>query len=268
MTIKEWIREQDISGISTFLLDDVRQAFPDYSAQGIKRELCRLSSENIVFHVYRGFYVIIPSQCAAKKVIPPIYYIDRLMAYLKKPYYVSLLNAAEIFGAVHQTPQELSITTVLPKSSVIMSKNNMLVWTYRKKIPSDFLIAKEFETGKFYYSNAELTAIDIVQYAQYIGGLSKATAILYKLAENLDFHGASKQLFKYSSIATLQRLGYIFDEILDQKEIADVLYEELLSYAIRFRHVLLCTHKPYNGTEISTRWKININSTIETDGIG
>lgn len=267
MTIREWIRDREIGGFPTFSVDDVRQTFPDYSEQVIKNELFRLSTQGILCPVYKGFYVIIPPQYAAKRMVPPIYYIDQLMSYLNKPYYISLLNAAEILGAAHQRPQKFSVMTIFPKSSVSSSKNNSLVWGYRKEIPSDFLLFKNSETGVIYYSNAELTAIDIVHYEQYIGGLSRAATILDELAENLDFRRASDNLFNYTSIATIQRLGYILDDILEQKEIAEVLHSELLTYVKRFRYIPLSTHKTDKNAEKNTRWKVNINSIIETDEI-
>lgn len=267
MTIREWIRNKEISGYPTFSVHDVRLAFPDYSEQVVRNELFRLSSQGILYPAYRGFYVIIPPQYAAKKTVPPIYYIEQLMSYLNKPYYISLLNAAEILGAAHQRPQKFSVMTVFPKSSVSSSKNNSLVWGYRKHIPSDFLLSKNSETGIIYYSNAELTAIDIIQYEQYIGGLSRASTVLEELAEKIDFHGASENLFNYTSIATIQRLGYILEEILEQKVIADVLYAELLLYVKRFRYVPLSAHKPDNNVEKNIRWKVNVNIIIETDEI-
>lgn len=267
MTIREWIRDREIGGFPTFSVDDVRQTFPDYSEQVIKNELFRLSKQGILYPVYKGFYVIIPPQYAAKRMVPPIYYIDQLMSYLNKPYYICLLNAAEILGAAHQRPQKFSVMTVFPKSSVSSSKNNSLVWGYRKEIPSDFLLFKNSETGVIYYSNAELTAIDIVHYEQYIGGLSRAATILDELAEKLDFRKASDNLFNYTSIATIQRLGYILDDILEQKEIAEVLHSELLTYVKRFRYIPLSTHKTDENAEKNTRWKVYINSIIETDEI-
>ncbi len=267
MTIREWIRDKEASGYPTFSIDDVRQAFPDYSGQVVKNELFRLSSRAILYPAYRGFYVIIPPQYAAKRTVPPMYYIDQLMAYLDKPYYISLLNAAQILGAAHQRPQKFSVMTVFPKSSVSSSKNNLLVWGYRKEIPSGFLLSKNSETGVIHYSNAELTAIDIVQYEQYIGGLSRAATILDELAEKLDFRGASDNLFNYTSIATIQRLGYILEEILERKEVVDVLHAELLTYVKRFRYVPLDTKKSDGNAEKNTRWKVNMNSTIEIDEI-
>ena len=167
MTIREWIRDREISGFPTFSVEEIRLALPHYSEQVIKNDLFRISSQGIIYPVYKGFYVIIPPHYAAKRMVPPIYYIDQLMSYLNKPYYISLLNAAEIHGAAHQRPQKFSVMSVFPKSSVSQSKNNTLVWVYRKEIPTDFLLSKNSETGVIYYSNAELTALDIVQYAHW-----------------------------------------------------------------------------------------------------
>lgn len=267
MTIREWIRNREISGFPTFTVEDIRQTFPNYSEQVIKNELFRLSSQGIIYSAYRGFYVIIPPQYAAKRIVSPIYYIDQLMSYLRKPYYIGLLNAAEILGAAHQRPQKFSVMTILPKSSVSSSKNKTLVWTYRKEIPSEFLLSKNSETGVIHYSNVELTAIDVVQYEQYIGGLSRAATILEELAEKMDFYGASMKLFDYTSIATIQRLGYILEEVLEQKEVAEVLYKELLSYVKRFRYVPLRTNRSVDHAEKNSRWKVYINSIIEVDEI-
>lgn len=267
MTVREWIRYREISGFPTFSVEEIKLEFHSYSEQVVRNELFRLSSQGILYPAYRGFYVIIPPQYAAKRIVPPMYYIDQLMSYLNKPYYISLLNAAEILGAAHQRPQRFSVTKILPKSSVSSSKNKSLVWTYRKEVPSDFLLSKNSETGVVYYSNVELTSIDIVQYEQHIGGLSRAATVLEELADQMDFRGASNNLFQHTSIATIQRLGYILEEVLGRNEIAEILYAELLSYANRFRYVPLRTDKSEVCAEKNTRWKVNVNSTIETDEI-
>ncbi|MCM1532646.1 MAG: type IV toxin-antitoxin system AbiEi family antitoxin [Bacteroides sp.] len=267
MTIREWVRNREINGFPTFSVADARLTFSHSSEQVIKNDLFRLSTQGIVSSVYKGFYVVIPPHYALKRAVPPVYYVDQLLRYLDKPYYVSLLNAAEIHGAAHQRPQKFFIMTVPPKSSVSPSKNNALVWVYRKEIPSEFLLSKNSETGVVYYSNAELTAIDIVQYAQYIGGLSRVATVLAELAEKLDFCGASQRLFDYTTTATIQRLGYILEEVLGAREVADVLYAELTSYAGRFKYVPLSTNKPKGGEKTNRRWKVDVNTTIEVDEI-
>lgn len=268
MTIREWVRNREINGQPTFSYEEIQNIFSDSSEQIVKNELYRLSVQKIIVSVYRGFYVIIPTQYAAKGIVPPLYYIDQLMAYLHKPYYISLLSAAELLGAAHQRPQKFSVTTIFPKASVSVEKNNLLSWSYRKEIPRDFLIVKNSETGIIHYSNAELTALDLVQYEQYVGGFSRVGTILEELSEQIDFGCAAQVLFNYTTLATIQRLGYILDEILKQSGVADILYNELTAYAKRFRYVLLSTRHMNNSImKKNSRWKVNVNLDIEIDEI-
>ena len=267
MSIREWIRELEIGGTPTFSFSTVRRFFPNITEQSIKNDLFRLSTQKIIVPVYRGFYVIMPPQYAAKGIIPPIYYIDQLMSYLDKPYYISLLNAAELLGSAHQRPQRFSVTTILPKSSVSPTKNNLLVWNYRNKMPSEFLLTRNSETGTIYYSNAELTAVDLVQYEQHIGGLSRAATILEELSELIDFSKISESLFAYTSLAAIQRLGFILDVVLQEEQRANDLYDLLCKYTRTFKYVFLSTRHSADGQEKNTRRKIKINTNIELDDI-
>ncbi len=267
MTIREWTKSRQINGYPTFSLEDVRKGFNGMPEQIISNELFRLSSQKIIQPVYRGFYVIMPPHYAAKGIIPPIYYVNQLMAYLHKPYYISLLSAAELLGAAHQRPQKFSITTIFPKTTVSTSKNNLLIWSYRREVPQNLLLSKNSETDIVYYSNAELTAIDLVQYEQYIGGLSRAATVLEELAEQTDFSKDVEKLFAITSIPTIQRLGYILDEVLQEKAQANNLYEQLRTYTKTIRFVLLSIRHKELLTDKNDRWKINVNATIEIDDI-
>ena len=199
-------------------------------------------------------------------VMPPIYYIEQLMSFLKKPYYICLLNAAELLGAAHQRPQKFSVMTILPKSSVSENKNSFLSWIYRKQIPDRLLQEKNSETGTILFSNPELTAIDLVQYEQYVGGLSRVSTVLAELVEKTDFSNAVEDyLFDNTSVATIQRLGYILDCILNESEQADTLYEQLRIYDKRLNYIPLSSRHPRILKGANRRWKININIDIEID---
>ena len=82
MTVREWIREKEINGTSTFSVEELRSCFIASSEQVIKNELYRLKMQGKILSVYKGFYVIVPIQYAAKRIVPPIYYIEQLMSFL------------------------------------------------------------------------------------------------------------------------------------------------------------------------------------------
>ena len=267
LSLSEWIRHLEIHGINTFSFEKVREIFPNASEQNLYNSLYRLTVKKRIISVYKSFYVIIPPQYAAKGIVAPVYYIDRLMEYIGKPYYISLLNAAELYGAAHQRSQRFSVTTVYPSVNVSKAKNNILDWVYRKAVPEIFLQTKNSETGTVRFSNPELTAIDLIQYEKHIGGLSRAATVLEELTEQTDFSKVSDKLLDYTSVAAIQRLGFILENILEQNHQADILYEQLRNYGKRLNYIPLSTCFAKKDTQKDTRWKIYINTEIETDGL-
>lgn len=267
LSLSEWIRNSEVHGFNTFSFEKIRENFPHTSEQNLFNSLYRQTKKKRIISVYKGFYVIIPPQYAAKGIVPPFYYIDQLMGYLNKPYYISLLNAAELLGAAHQRPQRFSVMTVYPSSNVSKAKNNILEWVYRKDIPEEFLQTRNSETGIILYSSPELTAIDLVQYEKHIGGLSRAATVLEELTEQTDFSKVSNALLDYTSVSTIQRLGFILESILEQNEQADILHEQLRVYGKRLNYVPLSTRSAIKSVEKDTRWKIYINTEIEPDDL-
>ena len=205
-------------GVSSFSFKEVWHFFTASSKQTIKNELYRQSLQKRILPVYKGFYVIIPPQYAAKNIVPPVYYIEQLTAFLEKPYYICLLSAAELLGVAHQHPQKFSVMTMLPKPSISETKNNLLEWLYRKSIPKRFLRTKNSETGVITFSNPELTAIDIVQYEQYAGGMARVATVLEELIEQTDFSNAANGLFENTTIPAIQRLGFILENVLNKRK--------------------------------------------------
>lgn len=265
--LNNWIRILEINGTSTFSVEEARINFPEISEQNLNNTLYRFASNNRIVSVYKGFYVIIPPHYAAKGIVPPTYYIDQLMQYIGKPYYISLLSAAEFFGAAHQRSQRFFVTTILPSTNVSKAKNKLLNWLFRKDIPEEFLLTKNSETGIIRFSNAELTAIDLVQYENAVGGLSRVATVLDELCEQCDFSKVNNKLLDFTSVAAVQRLGYILENILEQNEQADVLHEKLLAYGKRLNYIALSTRSKKETTLRDSRWKININTEIQTDDI-
>lgn len=102
MTIHDWIRNRELRGMVTFSIEEVKSAFGGKSVATIKTELSRLVKKGYICSVYRGFYVVVPVHYQLKGIVPPTYYIEKLMQYVGKPYYLSLLSAAAMHGASHQ----------------------------------------------------------------------------------------------------------------------------------------------------------------------
>lgn len=267
MTLQKWIKDRAIHGYPTFSIEDVRESGMYSSEQIMKNELNRLCSNKIIVNVYRGFYVIIPVHYVLRGSVPATYYIDQLMAYLGKPYYVCMLSAAELLGVAHQRPQQFSVMTTYPRRQLVTTRNVTTDWFYRDTFPEDALVIKNTETGTIRISNSLLTAADLVQSQQHVGGLSRVATILEELTEQIDIDSQLPTLIPFVKTVTWQRLGYLFENVIEDKETADKLYEQLRASSARMVYKPLSTSAEDNPSVRDSRWKININVEIETDDI-
>ena len=267
MTLQKWIKDRAIHGFPTFSIEDVRETGMYSSEQILQNELYRLCSNKTIASVYRGFYVIIPVQYVLRGSVPATYYIDQLMAYLSKPYYVCMLSAAELLGAAHQRPQQFSVMTTFPKRRVVSTRNVIIDWYYREGLPEDALITKNTETGTIRISNPLLTAADLVQYQQHVGGLSRVATILEELSEQINIKSQFASLASFVKKVTWQRLGYILEHVVEENELADELYDQIRNLPGSLMYMPLSTSAENNTSERNCRWKININVQIEQDDL-
>ena len=264
INISEWIHSREIRGEATFSIADVKDAFTERPSKSINTELLRQVSRGRVQSVYRGFYVIVPVQYQLKGVVPLAYYVDRLMEYVGKPYYVGLLSAAALHGVTHQRVLKIQVMTVIPriKSS---GKNSLLDWNYRQKIPETFVLKKNAELGTLRYSGPELTAVDLVQFASHVGGYQRVATVLAKLMDSVDM-GKVGWLLPFTTVATIQRLGYLLEYVLSRQGQADALFQVLKMHCT-WNSILLsndqdrCEYAPVN------RWHVNGNIDIEVDDL-
>ena len=171
-SLSDWIEEKEMRGYYTFTIEEVQKNFPQFGNAYISTSLYRLTIKKKIISPWKGFYVIMPIEYALKAIIPPVFYIDALMVFLRKEYYISLLNAASFYGASHQRAQTFSVTTEAPKLRNTHKNRNFLFFssqrkTYRKK----FIRKHKAQSGYVNVSSPELTAIDLIENEKYVGGI-------------------------------------------------------------------------------------------------
>lgn len=267
MTIADWVNKREMTGLPTFSFKDVCGAFPLMSIQVVKNNLHRLLKSHRIQSVHKGFYTAVPLQYREKGIVTPYNYIGQLMAYLNRPYYIGLLSAGVLNGAAHQRPQKLSVVTIPPRISLTETSNSQLDWNYRQAIPSEFLLKTNSDTGPILYSNPELTAIDLIQFSHLVGGLSVSATVLAELVEKTDFSNYGENLLEITSLATIQRLGYILENIIEAENQADSIYNIIEPHTKQLRYRPLSTSHPTEDAERDKKWKIIINQEIDPDDI-
>jgi len=264
-TVKNWIEEMQSSGKNCFSFSETLEHFPGQNPNNLKRSLTRLVSKRKICSVWKGFYVIVPIEYQLKGIIPAVYYIDQLMKFLGRDYYISLLNAAEFYGAAHQRPMEFSVMTAPPSLRSTLKKDIKINFNNKLVILTQYTEQRKTPTSYIRISSPELTATDLIQFEKVIGGLNRASTVLYELAENCRFKKLKADFFEYVPTPVIQRLGYLLDEELDSKKQADDLYSIAKKLGCSFRRTPLKNRKSITNCPVNEKWEIIINEQIEID---
>lgn len=264
-SIAKWIEARLYRGFYTFTYADVKNDFLSYEDSYIKLAINRLVKSKTIISPTKGFYVIVPVEYALSGLVPPTFYIDQMMAYLKRGYYIGLLNAAAFYGAAHQRPQSF---TVFNDGASLRDGNRsgiMFDFIKSKRIIPTLLTSHKTKLGSIKVSCPELTAIDLIENQDKVGGLNRVCTVLNELVDSLEFDKVDISFYTVYGIPVYQRLGYILEAVLEENDKADSLYAKIKSLGMTFRKVPFKIGKDVEGCEIDSRWKIIINQEIEID---
>ncbi|MCF8302124.1 MAG: type IV toxin-antitoxin system AbiEi family antitoxin [Bacteroidales bacterium] len=255
--IDNYLRERQAKGVYSVTLGELRNHF-SVSEKAILQNIYRLKRKHYLAQVRKEFYVIIPPQYSNRGMIPPTLFIDDMMRFLKRVYYVGFFSAAALQGAGHQQPMELQVVTKKPPLRNIKNEKLHISYYTKTNLPSDLIIEKKTQSGYLKVSSPELTAIDLVRFHKRIGGLNRIMPILEDLTEIMKPSLLSKSA-KTQNTPTIQRLGYLLD-ILGNESLVNSLNRVI---GEKPKEVpLSLTHKGKTSS-VNKRWKIIENITID-----
>lgn len=265
--LQDWVIARMIRGQYIFTKEDVQHIGLLISDDALINSLVRMGKRGIIMSPWQNFYVTIPTEYKLKGIVPPSFYMDKLMKFLGRDYYVALMTAAAFEGAGHQRSM---VFQVMVNGSSIRSgvKNGTrLEFTMRKNLPMQFVHQVKTQSGYMNVANAELTAFDIITEEKKVGGLSRATEVLIELAEKMKFDESKLPLLNFFTAAVIQRLGYLLDYI-DEINLANALYNLLQKSGKTIRKVPLKQSMPVEtDMTVNNRWKVIENYELEIDEI-
>jgi len=247
-------------GRYTFTFDDLRNNF-ELSDESLLQGLYRYKSKEQIAQIRKGFYAIIPPEYSSQGMLPPTMFIDDLMKSLNKPYYISLLSAAAMFGAAHQQPMEFTITTETPAPRNIKNKKLKINFYSKKKWPLEGITKKKTNAGYVNVSIPELTALDLSGNS-HIFGINRIATILHELAVEMNASTLIKIASQFTNNAAIQRLGYILEKEVADEKLADSLWKVLEER--KFSAIPLSPKKEKTGAS-NNCWKVIENMEIESD---
>jgi predicted transcriptional regulator of viral defense system len=256
--IEKYLTEVRSQGRYAFTIDEIESKF-NVPYDSLRQSLYRLKQKNEVAQIRQGFYVIIPPEYSRQGFLPPYLYIDDLMKWLNKPYYVGLLSAAALYGAAHQQPMGYTVVTETPAPRSI--KKLKIVFFAKKSFLQDGITQKKTPAGNMPVSLPELTALDLFDYIHKFG-INQIVTILEELSEEMKPALLFKIAKQFPNTAAIQRLGYILETEINNEKLADSLYKVLSER--KFFPIPLSLNNEKKG-ETDNRWKVIKNMEIESD---
>ncbi len=231
----------------------------DASDKALQQNIYRLKSKNQLAQVRKGFYVIVPPQYSNRGMVPPTLFIDDLMKFLKREYYVGLLSAAALHGAGHQQPMAFQV--IIKKQPLRSIKNQKLnISFFTKRIwEKDQITEIKTETGYINVSLPELTAFDLVYHNKKIGGLNRIIPIIEELTEVMKVSQITR-IAKSQMTPTIQRLGYLLNE-MGNETLANP-FQKIIDKRTTKEIPLSLAHKNRTG-EVDEKWKVIVNTKLD-----
>ena len=258
-TIAEWVEEQQASGRYTFTREDVETSRGG-SSVAVQTALRRLKQKGRIASPRRGFYVVVPPEYRAAGCPPASWFIDDLMSYLGRHYYVGLLTAAALHGAGHQQPMVFQV--VADRATRPMQAARVRIEVHTSRTVTVMPVTRaETETGSMAVATPETTAFDLVRFFSAAGHWNNVATVLSELAEKID----ADRLVEVAALVQLpdvQRLGYLLT-LVGKGELADPLAGWLAKR--RTTVIRLRTDRPRGDVDVDSRWRLIPNEEIDID---
>ncbi|MBX3183859.1 MAG: type IV toxin-antitoxin system AbiEi family antitoxin [Polyangiaceae bacterium] len=258
-TLRDWIEALPEEGRYTFTRPDV-DAVTDASAKTVKMTLRRLKRSGAIVAPRQDFFVVVPREYRAAGCPPASWFVDDLMRYLGRRYYVGLLSAAALHGAGHQQPMAFQVMVESVERSIQAGRARI-----------DFHVSSVFdgaatqliqtETGAMRVATPETTAFDLVRFPAASGYWSNIATVLSELAEQLDPEALAASAARVAR-TDVQRLGWLLD-FVDQPDLADALAPTIAGK--RLRPTPLTGGRESAGAPLDPRWHVLVNDDVEPD---
>ncbi len=190
---------------------DIHAALPGLSEAALHQALHRQQRRGRLVRLSRGsdHWLIVPLQHAAAGAPPLEVWLDRYMSKtLGIPYYVTLLSAAEAYGA---SPYAVMVTQVMvpERRRPITVGHHEVVFRTRARIEDMPTRWHETPDGRFKIGTPELTALELVERASLVGGMARVREVLRELWMPCTPQGLTEALEALQEIPTAQRLGVL-----------------------------------------------------------
>lgn len=258
-TLEDLVNEIRANGRYSFSVDEAKNKL-HLSDKALSQALFRLKNKKRIAPIRRGYFAIITPEYSKQGILPPYLFIDDLMSFLGKKYYVGLFSAAALYGAAHQQPMEYYVITEKPALRDIRSSKLTINFYVKGTWLGTEVIQKKTDAGYLNVSIPELTALDLLTYGNF--GINRILTILEELAEEMKPSNLAKTARSYPVISSVQRLGYLMDKQIGNDKLSSGLQKVFKDRKI---HTVPLLKNGGNKGKIDPDWKVNINTGVGGD---
>lgn len=204
-----FIEEQLAEGRVAFALPELL-AETGLSVVAAANQLRRLG--NRVRRVARrqAFFLIVEPRHLAMGAPPAQWWLDAYFRWLEHPYYLALLSAAESYGAAPQAVQVLQVMTDVPRRELSVGRLRIRFFV-KRRVERTPVQQSPASYAPLRMSTPEATALDLVRYAQRIGGIGRARETLMPLLPSMRVPALRRTLDAEQNVLSAQRLGYLLE---------------------------------------------------------
>ena len=229
----------------------------------IKSEISRLTGKKKILNLRKGFYLIISPRYSSSEKLPIQLYVEKLFKYLDRKYYIGLYSAAKIHGASHQQSQRDYLIIETPKLNSIKKKHFDIQFLTIANWPKQNIMGKKSDAGMYQVSSPALTFMGLIHHHTKIGGLNRMLASLEELTDEIGEADMKELTTWYNHKSTLQRAGFLLEELTGQNAFTDIIHEKLTQQP--YYPVLLSPKKNKKPGSANNPWKIDVNLKLESD---
>jgi predicted transcriptional regulator of viral defense system len=246
----------------SFSLDELMEQTTK-SKNAIWLELAHLIEKNKVLNLRKGFYLILTPRYFSFGKLPISLYINKLFNYLERKYYLGFYSAAKVYGASHQQAQRDYVMTSTPKLLDIQKSAIDIRFLTTSAWPGKNILSKKSDAGIHHISSPALTLADLVHYQNKLGGLNRMLSTIEELVEEVTPNDLEDLLSWYGNKATLQRVGFLLDEIDQENSLSSLIFQHLEKQKIH--PVLLKPTNQQRPGAVDNIWKVDTNLQLESD---
>lgn len=181
-----------------------------------RRQLSRLGTAVTRVAPRQEFFLFVSPDQRPMGAPPEDWWLDAYFKWLGRPYYLGLQSAAARYGSMSQAVQVTQVMTDRPRRSLKVGRlqvqffvKTSLTRTPTQTLPNTY--------APLTASTPEATCLDLIRYAQRIGGLERAAETIKPLIKLLDGHDLTQALQAEADVSTAHHFEKILKDLKQTK---------------------------------------------------